>query len=374
MAHIKPDRVRELSQSTGTGNFVLSGAVTSFRTFASVASVNDTFFYTIAALGLNEWEVGLGTYTAANTFQRTTIISSSNANSTVNFSAGDKDVFITSPGSKFLQADSSDSYGSFTAATITAALTGNASTATTWQTARTLTIGSTGKSVNGSANVSWSLAEIGAQAAGSYLTAEADTLATVTGRGASTSTLSTFSGGIVASAGIYGAASGAPDVAIWMVSPSNPTWGIFYNEGTPDYIEFKANGTVTSKIALDSGDITTTGGLYATTKSFLIDHPTKEGMKLRYGSLEGPENGVYVRGKLKGRVIELPEYWTKLVDPDSITVQLTAIGKGQKLYVEDIRDNKIYINNDGLFAGEPYCFYYILAERIDVEKLQVEIG
>lgn len=44
--------------------------------------------------------------------------------------------------------------------------TGNAATATTWQTARTLTIGSTGKSVNGSANVSWTLAEIGAAASG----------------------------------------------------------------------------------------------------------------------------------------------------------------------------------------------------------------
>ena len=39
------------------------------------------------------------------------------------------------------------------------------------QTARTLTIGSTGKTFNGSANVSWTLAEIGAQAAGSYAAA-----------------------------------------------------------------------------------------------------------------------------------------------------------------------------------------------------------
>ena len=32
-----------------------------------------------------------------------------------------------------------------------------------WTTARTLTIGSTGKTVDGSTNVSWSLAEIGAR-------------------------------------------------------------------------------------------------------------------------------------------------------------------------------------------------------------------
>lgn len=114
--------------------------------------------------------------------------------------------------------------------------------------------------------------------------------------------------------------------------------------------------------------------LFAASKSFLIDHPTKPGMKLRYGSLEGPENGVYVRGTLKGTgVIELPEYWPKLVDDSSITVQLTPIGKHQKLYVESIKDNKVYVANDGFFAGEVNCFYYVLAERKDVDKLQVEM-
>lgn len=44
-------------------------------------------------------------------------------------------------------------------------ITGNAATATVLATARTLTIGNTGKSFNGSADVSWTLAEIGAQAA-----------------------------------------------------------------------------------------------------------------------------------------------------------------------------------------------------------------
>lgn len=44
-------------------------------------------------------------------------------------------------------------------------------TTSSWGTARTITIGSTGKSVDGSGNVSWTLAEIGAQAAGSYAAA-----------------------------------------------------------------------------------------------------------------------------------------------------------------------------------------------------------
>ena len=116
------------------------------------------------------------------------------------------------------------------------------------------------------------------------------------------------------------------------------------------------------------------GSFAATTKSFVIDHPTKEGMKLRYGSLEGPENGVYIRGRLNGNnIIELPEYWTKLIDEDSITVNLTPIGKHQKLYVADIVDNTVIIGNDNLLQKEINCFYTVFAERIDVEKLIVEI-
>lgn len=115
------------------------------------------------------------------------------------------------------------------------------------------------------------------------------------------------------------------------------------------------------------------GLLTATQKSFTITHPTKPGKKLRYGSLEGPENGVYVRGKIKGTVIELPEYWTKLVDPDSITVQLTPIGKHQKLYVDRIENNCVYIENYSVMGGDCNCFYFIQAERMDVDKLEVEI-
>jgi collagen type VII alpha len=115
------------------------------------------------------------------------------------------------------------------------------------------------------------------------------------------------------------------------------------------------------------------GSFAATTKSFLIDHPSKPGMKLRYGSLEGPENGVYVRGRLKdNNVIELPDYWNQLIDEDSITVNLTPIGNHQKLYVEDISDNKITIKNSNLLNSSINCFYIVFAERKDVEKLVVE--
>ena len=70
------------------------------------------------------------------------------------------------------------------------------------------------------------------------------------------------------------------------------------------------------------------GNLRATTKSFDIPHPTKEGKRLVYGVLEGPEHGVYHRGTVEGKdkiKIELPEYWYKLVG-ENYSVQLTSWG------------------------------------------------
>ena len=116
-------------------------------------------------------------------------------------------------------------------------------------------------------------------------------------------------------------------------------------------------------------NLTVGGLLTATQKSFTITHPTKEGMSLRYGSLEGPENGVYVRGRLTGtNVIELPEYWTGLVHEDSITVNLTSVGKYNEMWVERIEDNKIYLR--ATYSID--CFYHVFAERKDVDKLVVE--
>ena len=111
------------------------------------------------------------------------------------------------------------------------------------------------------------------------------------------------------------------------------------------------------------------GSFAATTKSFVIDHPTKPGMKLRYGSLEGPENGVYVRGRLRAgeKIIQLPDYWEGLVDQDTYTVNLTPVGKHQELYVEHIASDYIIVGGENVD-----CFYTVFAERNDVEKLEVE--
>jgi hypothetical protein len=91
---ITANRVRETSTIEGTGNATLLGAVTGFRTFASVMANNDTCLYCIA--GGTEWEIGIGTFVSATpALSRTTVLSSTNSNNAVSFSAGTKDVFIT---------------------------------------------------------------------------------------------------------------------------------------------------------------------------------------------------------------------------------------------------------------------------------------
>jgi len=140
-----------------------------------------------------------------------------------------------------------------------------------------------------------------------------------------------------------------------------------------------ASATATGALIVDggvgiAGNVYIGGTLFATAKSFLIDHPTKPGQKLQYGSLEGPENGVYVRGRCTSGVIELPDYWTALVDENSITVDITPIGAHQKLYVDRIENNKVYIGNENIMSKKINCFYTVWAERKDVGKLDVEGG
>lgn len=97
MALVLRDRVRETTTTTGTGTVTLGGAVTGFQSFSVIGNANTTY-YCIAGQGTNEWEVGIGTYTAAGTtLSRDTILESSNSGSLVNFSAGTKDVFVTYP-------------------------------------------------------------------------------------------------------------------------------------------------------------------------------------------------------------------------------------------------------------------------------------
>ena len=122
-----------------------------------------------------------------------------------------------------------------------------------------------------------------------------------------------------------------------------------------------------------TGDLTISGVLSATSKSFVINHPTKPGYKLRYGSLEGPENGVYVRATVKGSTeFVLPDYWVGLVDESTITVNLTANGKFQPLYTASKSVSKIVVGADGLAVSDLDFDIVVFAERKDVDKIVVE--
>jgi hypothetical protein len=107
-------------------------------------------------------------------------------------------------------------------------------------------------------------------------------------------------------------------------------------------------------------------------KGFDIQHPNKPNHRLRHICLEGPEAGVYCRGRLtNSNVIEIPEYWHGLIDPESITVSLTQIGYSQDLIIDKIEwGKKIYVKSGT--GSNIDCYYVIQAARIDGEKLIVE--
>ena len=117
----------------------------------------------------------------------------------------------------------------------------------------------------------------------------------------------------------------------------------------------------------------------ASPKPFDLVHPTKgKGHRLRYACIEGPEVGVYYRGRLKGsNIIELPYYWKDLVHEDSITVQLQPVGKSQNLVVESFNNEYVVIEvgaNQDFLTNEILidCFYHVYGERKDINPLITE--
>ena len=127
MAHVLNDRVKETSTSTGTGTINLAGAVGNFETFVAGIGDGNTTYYAIVHRTANEFEIGLGTITDASTDTLTgrsnaNVISSSNSDNVVDFSAGTKDVFCTLPASKAITLDNS---GNIPLGTVTLDSSGN---------------------------------------------------------------------------------------------------------------------------------------------------------------------------------------------------------------------------------------------------------
>jgi hypothetical protein len=173
-------------------------------------------------------------------------------------------------------------------------------------------------------------------------------------------------------------------------------------ESPSDYVYMHLNGSSTSSVTLErsagpiptfnveanqtnfSGDVDVVGTVTAESfagtawsnlvsdvnskKSFDISHPSKEGYRLRYICVEGPEAEVYFRGKLvDSNTIELPDYWKDLVDIETVGVTLTPIGFYQELFVEKIEwGSKIIVKNNA--GGVANCSYVVYGERKDVDK------
>jgi hypothetical protein len=122
MALVLADRVQDVTTTTGTGTVTLANTPpTGFQSFGAAIGNGNTTYYTIT--GGSQWEVGIGTYTATGTtLSRDTVLSSSTGTSLINFSAGEKTVFVTYPAERSVNADA--------AGNVNISVTGNAATAT----------------------------------------------------------------------------------------------------------------------------------------------------------------------------------------------------------------------------------------------------
>lgn len=95
MAKVRFNMAAESSTTTGTGNVTVAGAKNPGQTLTTAGvAVSDTFKYRMSHDTLNEWEIGTATMLTSTTFSRS-VLSSSNANALVNFSAGNKTVELS---------------------------------------------------------------------------------------------------------------------------------------------------------------------------------------------------------------------------------------------------------------------------------------
>jgi hypothetical protein len=105
-----------------------------------------------------------------------------------------------------------------------------------------------------------------------------------------------------------------------------------------------------------------------TTKTFIIDHPLDEEKYLVHGCVEGPESGVYYRGKAhihEGAgevVVELPEYVRAFAD---FTVHVSKVVKEKKdlslCGASQVADGKFSV-----FGEDGEYHYLVFGKREDL--------
>jgi hypothetical protein len=163
-------------------------------------------------------------------------------------------------------------------------------------------------------------------------------------------------------------ASNSTTTGALVVSGGIGTSGNVYASGIIRFTNTTASTSTSTGAVVISGGLGVAGALNAISKSFDIIHPLDPQRKLRHGSLEGPEFGVYYRGRLtNSNIIDLPDYWKGLVHKDSITVNFTGIGRSQDVWVEEIADNKIVVGGSNIDV-----YYVAFGERKDIDKLVAE--
>jgi hypothetical protein len=142
-------------------------------------------------------------------------------------------------------------------------------------------------------------------------------------------------------------------------SGSNANQFKLVNTGTGNTIETGNQSGANFRVDSD-------GNVYATSKSFVVPNQNKEGYNLRHGSLEGPENGVYFRGKTTAKYIIFPVEWEWLVDLTTVTVSITS-SCGENIFVNEILNSVISIGGNTCEYS-----YVVYGERKDVDKMNIE--
>jgi hypothetical protein len=164
-----------------------------------------------------------------------------------------------------------------------------------------------------------------------------------------------------------------------------------YTNQHANSIVINATGTVLTSSNADALFIapirsgSTTSALYyntqtkeitsSTNKTFVIDHPINKNKYLVHACLEGPESGVYYRGKCEivnneSVIIHLPDYVDALAT--DFTVQITPIYSGKiiTLNSSEVTNNSFTVN------GENCKFFWLVQGKrtnIDVEPFKSSV-
>lgn len=93
---IQPIRVKQTTNTTGTGSLTLNAAATEYRSFNTAFGGGSQVVRYIIKAGTSAWEEGYGTFNGGSpgTLTRTTVVASSNGGSLISLPAGVADVYF----------------------------------------------------------------------------------------------------------------------------------------------------------------------------------------------------------------------------------------------------------------------------------------